>query len=293
MTLPIISKAIIDLRPRYATVIGIYLFGLSISLWVLPLNRTALTEASISYFTAFAFTIAFTIITKHAVSGRLREEKLRQEVEAANQLLRQHAAQSADLATTRERNRLAREIHDGLGHYLTVVKTQLDAAAALLPAQPDRARESVTKAAQLTAEALDDVRRSVGSLRTDATRPPLPEALRALSQESGLPVTLHLEGALRPLPPGIEHALFRAAQEGLTNIRKHAVASAAELTLDFRSPARITLSLTDNGRGVEKDVPGAGFGLLGIRERIEVLGGRVNSGNRPTGGFGLSIEVPS
>jgi signal transduction histidine kinase len=163
----------------------------------------------------------------------------------------------------------------------------------LLPASPDRARESVIKAAHLTAEALDDVRRSVGSLRTDTARPPLPEALRLLTQEAGLPVTVRLEGTMRPLPPGIEHALFRSAQEGLTNIRKHAAASSAEIALDFLSPGRVTLSVTDNGRGVNGDASTAGFGLIGIRERIEVLGGHVASGNRPNGGFALTIEVPA
>ena len=294
MVLPVMSQAIFDVRPRYAVLIGLYLFGLSISIWALPYGWQAVREATISYFTAFAFTIAFTIITKQALNARDREEKLRQDLQAANQLLRDHAAQTEDLATTRERNRLAREIHDGLGHYLTVVKTQLDAAAALLPAHPDKARESVTKAAHLTGEALDDVRRSVGSLRTDATRPPLPEALRILTQEAGLPVTVRQEGALRPLPPNIEHALFRSAQEGLTNIRKHAAASSAEVALDFRSPGRVTLSVTDNGRGTNNSHPApAGFGLLGIRERIEVLGGRVITGNRPAGGFALTVEVPA
>ena len=203
-----------------------------------------------------------------------------------------YAAQAEDLATTRERNRVAREIHDGVGHYLTVVKTQLDAAAAILPAQPDKAREAVVKAARLTGEALDDVRRSVGTLRTDAARLPLPEALRALTAESELPVTVRLEGAARPLPPGIEHALFRSAQEGLTNVRKHATATAAEVLLDFRAPGRVTLAVTDNGHGANGG-PATGFGLRGIAERIEVLGGRVESGNRAAGGFALTVEVPA
>ena len=294
MVLPVMSQAIFDVRPRYAVLIGLYLFGLSIAIWALPYGWPAVREATISYFTAFAFTIAFTIVTKQALNARDREEKLRQDLEAANQLLRDHAAQTEDLATTRERNRLAREIHDGLGHYLTVVKTQLDAAAALLPADPARARASVVKAAHLAAEALDDVRRSVGSLRTDAARPPLPEALRILTQEAGLPVTVRQEGETRVLPPNIEHALFRSAQEGLTNIRKHAAASSAEVALDFRSPGSVTLSVTDNGKGTNhSQASPTGFGLLGIRERIEVLGGRVITGNRPAGGFALTIEVPA
>ena len=304
IVLPVVAQAIFDLNKRGALLVGLYLYALNISVWAIPFGWNAGMQAFLNYAAAFAFTTAFTFITRQALDAREREEKLRRELEVANQQLREHAAQAGELATTRERNRLAREIHDGLGHYLTVVKTQLDAAAALLPASPDKARESVEKAAHLAGEALDDVRRSVGTLRTDAKRPPLPEALQLLMQEAGLPVTVRLDGPARPLPPGIEHALFRAAQEGLTNIRKHASASAAEVALDFRAPGRVTLSVTDNGRGAGRSaadgdecpagMQGAvGFGLVGIRERIEVLGGRVASGNRTGGGFALTIEVPT
>jgi signal transduction histidine kinase len=292
IVLPLVSEAIFDLRPRYAVLIGTYLFGINLAVWWEPFGWASVSQTAINYFAAFAFTVAFTVIAKQALEGRRREQRLRQEVEAANQLLRDQAAQTAALATARERNRLAREIHDGLGHYLTVVKTQLDAAAALMPVQPERALEAVAKAARLTGDALGDVRRSVGSLRTDAAPPALPEALRALAHEAGLPVTVQVEGAARPLPPGIEHALFRSAQEGLTNIRKHAAASAAEVALDFRPAGRVRLAVTDNGRGA-RGATADGFGLIGIRERIALIGGRVESGNRREGGFALTVEVPA
>ena len=292
IVLPVMSQAIFDLRARNAVLVGLYLFTISIAIWAVPYGWKAAAEPAISYFAGFAFTIVFTIITKRALDSREREEALRHEVETAHEKLQAYAAQAEDLATTRERNRVAREIHDGVGHYLTVVKTQLDAAAALLPAQPDKAREAVTKAARLTGEALEDVRRSVGTLRTDVTRPPLPEALRALTANADLPVTVRIAGAARPLAPGLEHALFRSAQEGLTNIRKHAAASAAEIALDFSASGRVVLAVTDNGRGTP-DGKTAGFGLVGIRERIEVLGGRVEAGNRPAGGYALTVEVPA
>ena len=292
IVLPIMSQAIFDLRPRNALLVGIYLFAVNIAVFVIPFGWSAGQEAAISYSTGFAFTIVFTIITKRALDYQAHENKLRMEIQEAHEKLQAYAAQAEDLATTRERNRLAREIHDGVGHYLTVVKTQLDAAAALLPARPDQAREAVVKAAKLAGEALDDVRRSVGALRTDADRPPLPEALRALIAESDLPVTVRLEGTARTLPPGIEHALFRSAQEGLTNVRKHATATAAEVLLDFRAPGRVTLAVADNGRGTT-GAAATGFGLRGIAERIEVLGGRMESVNRADGGFVLTVEVPA
>ncbi len=292
LVLPVASQAIFDLRPRYATLVASYLFLLCISIWWIYFGWGAAREAIFNYASGFIFTIAFTLITKRALVAREREEKLRREIEAAHAKLQSYAVQAEDLATTRERNRVAREIHDGVGHYLTVVKTQLDAAAAILPGQPDKAREAILKAAKLTGDALDDVRRSVGALRTDTARPPLPEALQTLVQDAGLPVTLSLVGHARPLPPAIEHALFRSAQEGLTNIRKHAGATSAELSLDFAATSRVRLAVIDNGRGAN-GTAATGFGLVGIRERIELLGGRVETGNRPDGGFALTIEVPA
>ncbi len=291
IVLPVLAQAIFDLRTRNAVLVGVYLFAMSISVFVIPHGWRAGREAAISYFTGFAFTTVFTIITKRALDARDQQEKLRLELQQTHEKLQAQAAQAEDLATTRERNRVAREIHDGIGHYLTVVKTQLDAAAAILPGRPDKAREAILKSAKLTSDALDDVRRSVGALRTDTARPPLPEALRTLVQEAGLPVSVRVTGELRPLSPGIEHALFRSAQEALTNVRKHAGATAAELCLDFAPTGRVTLAVTDNGRGANGSA--AGFGLIGIRERIEVLGGRVEAGNRPGGGFALTVEVPA
>lgn len=299
IVLPLVSQGIFEFRWRGALVSGLFLFGSSVSVFWYHYGAKAIPEAIMSYSAAFAFTSIFTVITKRALEAREREEKLRLDLEAAHAKLQEYAAQVEDLATTRERNRLAREIHDGVGHYLTVVKTQLDAAAALLPVEPDRARESMTKAAKLAGEALDEVRRSVGTLRTDTARPPLPEALRSLVKQSDPPVALVVDGTPRSLRATAEHALFRTAQEGLTNIRKHAAATRASLALDFRDPQRVRLTLTDDGRGTSATaVNGAaaaepGHGLRGLRERIEVIGGSVHSGNRATGGFELRVEVPA
>lgn len=297
IVLPLASQSIFDLRPRYATLTVAYLLIVCcIGPWWIDFGWGAAAEAVFSYSAGFAFTIAFTLITKQSIVARAREEKLRRELETANEKLRAYAAQAEEFATTRERNRLAREIHDGVGHYLTVVKTQLDVAAAICDRDPARAKANVEKAAKLTAEALDDVRRSVGTLRTDAPRPPLAEAMRQLASVGEPPATVAIEGQPRPLPSAVEHALFRAAQEGLTNIRKHARASQALLVLDFRGAARVRLELSDNGVGCPapgSNGDGGGFGLTGLRERIELLGGVVESGNRLEGGFALRVEVPA
>jgi len=291
IVLPVVSQGIFHLSRGGASLVGAYLFLLDVGVWSHRAGWRGAAEAAMSYSTAFAFTIAFTVITRQALNAREREATLRAKVEDANRRLREYAMQAEGLATTRERNRVAREIHDGLGHYLTVVKTQLDAAMALMPSDPARAGDAVLKASKLAAEALDDVRRSVGALRSDVPRSPLPDALRALSAELGLPVTLRIDGTPRELAPAYEHALFRSVQEALTNVRKHAAASAAEVTLDFTDVDRVTLAVVDDGRGVQR-TRGDGFGLRGIRERIELLGGRVESGNRDSGGFALRVDLP-
>ena len=292
LCLPVVSQAVFTLRWPGITAVTLYFYAANVAVWGIPYGWSSALNALISYSAGFAFTVIFTAITRQALEARLCSENLRKELEAANALLRAQATQTEELATTRERNRVAREIHDGVGHYLTVVKTQLDAASALLPASPDRAREAVGKAAKLAAEALDDVRRSVGTLRTDAARPPLPDALKELAAHGEPAPTLAIEGEPRPLTPGVEHALFRAAQEGLTNIRKHAQATNALLRLDFRTPQRVVLELADNGVGAN-GASDNGFGLRGLRERIELLGGTVATGNRLEGGFALRVEVPA
>ncbi|HWA88298.1 MAG TPA: hypothetical protein VG710_18870, partial [Opitutus sp.] len=117
LVLPLVSQGIFDLRPRYAALVGVYLFGINVAIYAVPYGLRGASEAMLNYATAFAFTGVFTVITRRALTGRQVALKLRNEVEAANRQLRENAAQAEELATTRERNRVAREIHDGVGHY--------------------------------------------------------------------------------------------------------------------------------------------------------------------------------
>ena len=291
--LPLVSEAYFHFKWPAAVSATVYLFAVTVGVFWYRYGARSIPEASLDFVAAFAFTIAFTLLTRQAQLARDAAETLQRELELANAQLRAQSAQMEELATTRERNRVAREIHDGVGHYLTVVKTQLDVAAALFAAQPEHARAAVELAARLTGEALDDVRRSVGSLHADVARPPLPEAIRQLAAHGEPVPTVTIEGTPRPFPPAIEHALFRATQEGLTNIRKHARASDARLCLDFREPRCVRLVLADNGVGVSPGAGPAGCGLTGLRERIALIGGHVEAANRADGGFVLTIEVPA
>jgi signal transduction histidine kinase len=222
-----------------------------------------------------------------------REQFARRELADANDLLRGYAAQAEQLATTQERNRVARDIHDGLGHHLTVVQMQVQAARAVLAADPARADAVLAKAQQQATEALAEVRRSVSALRERRTAPPLRTALEGLAAETsaaGVPTRLRIDGPARTLSPDSEESLFRAAQEGLTNVRKHADATSAQVLLHFGDDT-VCLEVRDDGRGLT-GTAGQGFGLLGLRERATRLGGRLDVAAAPGGGTTLLVEVP-
>jgi signal transduction histidine kinase len=224
----------------------------------------------------------------------LREQRARAELAEANAQLRDYAAQAEQLATTQERNRLARDIHDGLGHHLTVVQKLVEAARTLLPTDPARAEEILGKAQGQAEGALAEVRRSVGALREPRPTPPLAEALRALVAETsaaGVPTALELTGAVRVLTADREEVLFRAAQEGLTNVRKHAEAGSARLVLAYGEDV-VGIEVSDDGVGAAPG-SGSGFGLVGLRERATRLGGRLDVRSSPGNGLSLHVEVPS
>lgn len=296
ITMPIASMAVLCLSWPWAALVVAELFAACIIAITIAFGLSSGLQSASSYGIAFAFTVVFSVVTRRAQESRDRSEQLAQELAAANEQLRRYAEQAGELATTRERNRLAREIHDGLGHYLTTINVQLEAARAVLAGEPARAADALATAARLSRDALEDIRRSVGTLRADAPHPPLPESLRALAHNLGLSVAVQVRGDPRPLPPAVEHALYRSAQEGLTNVLKHATAERTDLTLDYRDAARVVLTVSDNGRGPgdgNNHAAPAGYGLRGIRERVDLLGGSVSTGGAAGGGFVLTIDVPA
>ena len=234
----------------------------------------------------FIFMIVFTQLATS-------ERQAREQLQKANQQLADYAAQVEQLATMRERNRLAREVHDTLGHYLTVINVQLEVVTKLIESNPARAKEAAVKAKQLASEGLNEVRRSVSALRpTPLEDKPLAEAIRALietSRDAGLMVTFEQTGIARAVSPEIETVLYRATQESLTNIRKHAHASAANVRLAYDADA-VSLRVRDNGtgrKGGEDNV-----GLSALRERAAALNGTVMAENHLEGGFVLEVTLP-
>src|ERR1043166_3719641 len=241
---------------------------------------------AVGYGTGIGFVVVFTRV---AASERAARTALAE----ANQLLRDHASQVEELATTKERNRLAREIHDSVGHYLTVVNVQIGAARTMLDQDRSRALEHLSKAQSLTQEGLAEVRHSVAALRASPTESrPLPEALTALVDQwraAGLNAHFRVSGTMRTLTPQTNLTLYRAGQEALTNVAKHVNATTVNVRLTYGDD-RIRLTINDNGVGASESE--GGFGLLGIRERVQLLNGSVRVTTDAGKGFILEVEVP-
>lgn len=292
--LPLASHSV-TLLPRWGVFVisGSLLGILVIQGYLITNNIQEIAPSFASLLAAIIFVVAFTQITVSEQNARLEVERLAKELSQANQQLREYAMRAEELAAAEERNRIAREIHDGLGHYLTALNMQLKASQAVFQQNPATALESLSKAQTLAQEALADVRRSVSALRADPTsKKPLPDTLREFVEENSsqeLTITFQLTGQPQSISPQAELALFRSAQEGLTNIRKHARATQASCLLEY-SEKQVTLMIKDNGFGSQDT--GKGYGLLGLMERLHLLGGQVKTISSPDEGFTLVVSLP-
>ena len=238
--------------------------------------------------TALACAFAFVLAALH-----LREQQARSDLAVANARLHELSAQTEELATMRERTRVARDIHDGLGHHLTVVGMQVQAARAVLPSDPEKADRLLGQAEEQARQALRSVRESVTALREARPTEPLAQQLRTLAAEvtaTGPTISVDVEGDERRLAGDVQEALYRVAQEGLTNVRKHAEAHAATVRLSYL-PAGVALEVRDDGRGIDRSTEG--FGLIGIRERAERLGGSLTVESTPGSGVAVRVELPA
>jgi signal transduction histidine kinase len=298
ISMPLIATATTDLRagPRIL-VYAAALAGVALSSYLRFGDWEFTFFTTLTFITAFVFVVAFVRLIQAAEQARQEAEELTAQLADANRRLGEYAVQAEEMATIQERNRLAREIHDNLGHYLTVVNVQIKAAQALIDKDPARAGAALDKAGQLTQEGLAAVRGSVSALRESPLgRHTLPEAVAVLAAETqaaGIVAELRVEGLARPLDPRVELTLYRAAQEGLTNVRKHARASRVDLLLDYRDPTAVSLTIHDNGLGLAATDRPPGFGLLGLEERARQLGGRVAVATAPGAGYRLTLELPA
>ena len=275
------------------TIAAAYIISIGLALH----NWPAVFSGLVTFIAGQVFIIVFIQMAVNEERSRREVERLLGELEVANQRLRAFALQIEELAISKERNRLAREIHDGLGHYLTTIFMQIQAARAIAAANPQKASEGLSKAQSLAQEALLDVRRSVAALRTAPEEVlPLPENITHMLKDcEGTGIQTHLDVLGQPLKlaPAVQLTLYRAAQESLNNTIKHSHAQNLRVILDYTSSSAVRLKIKDDGMGSDHtNGTDGGFGLLGIRERVQLLEGDFHVNTAPGQGFELEITLP-
>ncbi|MER7166389.1 sensor histidine kinase [Micromonospora sp. NPDC000207] len=206
----------------------------------------------------------------------------------------------AEQAVTQERGRIARELHDMVAHQVSVMGVLATGARRMLRRDPDAADEAIATIEGTSRATLRDMRRLLDVLRSDAEptaelspQPGLAgiEALVDQARETGLPVTLRVEGDPVPVPEGVSLAVYRIVQEALANAVRHAGAATAQALLTF-GDGHLTVEVTDTGRGAAPTAIGTGHGLVGMREWVGLYGGTLHTGPRTGGGFRVYARIP-
>ncbi|MGW7098462.1 sensor histidine kinase [Streptomyces sp. NPDC054838] len=258
------------------------------------------------FFTLFAV-VPFALAWVLGDSLRTRRAYYAQLVERNQRLEKEREAQSK-VAVAAERARIARELHDVVAHNVSVMVVQADGAAYVMDVAPEQAKEALQTISGTGRQALAEMRRLLGVLRTgepqeseDYVPQPDVEQIEVLVEQvraAGLDVDFAVEGAPRRLPSGVELTAYRIVQEALTNTRKHGGPEAkASVRLVYFDDG-LGLLIEDDGRGAAHElyedggVDGAGHGLIGMRERIGMVGGTLDAGPRPGGGFRISALLP-
>jgi signal transduction histidine kinase len=247
---------------------------------------------SLNWSLVFGLSLVFVLLMMNAV---LSERHSREKLAIANEKLRQYAMQIENQATLEERNRIAREIHDSLGHSLTALNLQLETALKLWQSNPNKAETFLATAKELGSKALNDVRQSVSTMRSNPLQEQsLERAIASLAESfhrsNGiLPIyQINLE---YPLPPEINTAIYRITQESLTNISKYAYATEVKLEL-VTARGNLRLIIQDNGRGFDLGQNTTGFGLHSMRDRTLALGGEFNINSAPGSGCKITVNIP-
>ncbi|WP_327044996.1 histidine kinase [Microbispora sp. NBC_01189] len=241
---------------------------------------------------------------------------------------REHAeelrARAATQAVTDERLRIARELHDMVAHTIGVIALQAGAARRVIDTRPERARDALGEIETAGRQTLSGLRRMLGALRSpEPGRPPRPaprepgpdpaslraspepslepvspdaglgladvERLAARTTDAGIRVDVHWRGERRPLPPEIDMSAYRVVQEAVTNVVRHAGTTSCRVSIDYRDD-EVRVEVLDDGRGGGS--LGAGYGLVGMRERVGLLRGSFSAGPRPGGGFRVEARLP-
>ncbi|MFF4881374.1 sensor histidine kinase [Streptomyces nigra] len=195
-----------------------------------------------------------------------------------------------------ERLRIARELHDSLTHQISVIKVQSEVAVHVARRRGEQVSEALLAIQQAGREASRELRATLEALRDDDTTPPpgldhLPELVKRF-QGTGLETTLTVEGHPRAVPDAVSRTAYRIVQESLTNVTRHASATTASVLIDYR-PDGLRVHIDDDGKDTVHSAPTPGLGLLGMRERVSALGGRLRTEPRTAGGFTVQAELPT
>ncbi len=234
--------------------------------------------------------------------GRLlrRMRNQHSSLESLTVRLEHEREENARASVLEERYRIGRELHDIVAHSLTLMVVQAGAAEEVLATEPERAREPLRSIRTTGQQALVEMRRLLGILRTDESSTPLApppglaglDALTEQTRVMGLPTEVRVEGEQYALPPGLDVAVYRLIQESLTNTRRHARATQAHVLLHFH-PDSLDVEVTDDGSNRAPSGPNSsGHGLIGMRERVSLYGGDLSTGPRPEGGWMVKAHLP-
>lgn len=252
---------------------------------------------SLPYAVGYIFCGTFAYSLARTAEAQQRSEQLLAELQVAHDHLQEYNARLEELVVSQERNRLAREMHDAIGHRLTVAAVQLEGAERLIPIEPAKAGRMVHTVHEQVVEALTELRRTVATLRTPLEADlSLPSALTRLAtsfeEATGITVNRLLPDELPAVPDTHRLALQRAAQEALTNVQRHAQARQVWLELTIE-PETISLLVKDDGRGfVVDDLNPHSFGLRGMQERAAHLHGAFHLNSTPGEGVQICFHLP-
>jgi signal transduction histidine kinase len=230
-----------------------------------------------------------------AEANRVRRQQFAEVAKYRAEQARARAEQEKRQASE-ERLRIARELHDVLGHHLSLINVQAGVGLHLMDTRPEQAREALTAIKSASAEALREVRSVLGVLRPEeeaAPRAPAPSLARLddLTADAGLPVRTVVEGEPRPLPAEVDRAAYRIVQEALTNVRRHAGPAAAAVVTIGYGDGEVSVRVADDGMGGPV-APEAGNGIAGMRARAAALGGTLVAGPADGGGFAVAAALP-
>ena len=300
----LMRSCLIFRQPGQVTVLGLALLSYSSLLLLKPIlpEKVIATvwEWRFSNVLLFGLTLVFALLLINAL---IAERQSREQLEIAHdklaithEQLRHYALRIEDQATLQERNRIAREIHDGLGHTLAAQTIQLNNALLFWKSEDEKALEFLKQAKQLGSEALLEIRKSVSVLRSNPLQGlSLESAIDKLLQDFQRMTAIEVSNSIRLpvlLSQELNTTLYRIVQESLTNIHKHAEATMVTVGLQQHA-GQIYLSIADNGKGFDPAQNTTGFGLQGMRERVAAAGGQFAIYSASDNGCRISVSLPS